>query len=204
MLILYFSTLIPYNSLLHCLFRYMVITGVCTRLCDTPSTSQMSGYLHKDLVYFPNRYLRCQVVMYLVQQRAYFLATHKLCLLGQYTGTGGDPGPFSYKSYLMHLLDHDSWGDHIVLYAISKLWEMWVTILHSSNLRETRICHKALGNAEVVVVFNDQAHYNGAGKDTLELALAHQFHSIMHQFCDFTCIKTALNGGLVFIFCSSL
>ena len=139
----------------------------------------MSGYLHKDLVYFPNRYLRCQVVMYLVQQRAYFLATHKLYLLGQYTGTGGDPGPFSYKSYLMHLLDHDSWGDHIVLYAISKLWEMWVTILHSSNLRETRICHKALGDAEVVVVFNDQAHYNGTGKDTSELVLAHWFHSLM-------------------------
>ena len=86
------------------------------------------------------------MVMYLVQQRAYFLATHKLYLLGQYTGTGGDPGPFSYKSYLMHLLDHDSWGDHIVLHAISKLWEVRVTILHSSNLRETRIHHnKALG-----------------------------------------------------------
>ena len=141
---------------------------------------RMPGYLHKDLVYFPNRYLRHQVVMYLVQQRAYFLATHKLYLLGQYTGTGGDPGPFSYKSYLMHLLDHDSWGDHIVLHAISKLWEVWVMILHSSNLRETRIHHnKALGNAEVVMVFNDQAHYNGAGKDMSELAPACQFHSVM-------------------------
>ena len=55
---------------------------------------QTLGYLHKDLVYFPNRYLRHQVVMYLVQQRAYFLATHKLYLLGQYTGTGGDLNHF--------------------------------------------------------------------------------------------------------------
>ena len=165
----------------------------------------MPGYLHKGLVYFPNRYLSYQVVMYLVQQGAYFLATHKLYLLGQYTGTGGDPGQFSYKSYLMHLLDHDSWGDHIVLHAISKLWEVWVMILHSSNLRETKIHHnKALGNAEVVMVFNDQAHYNGTGKDMLELVLVHPFHSIMCQFCDFTCVETALNFGLVFIFCSSL
>ena len=142
---------------------------------------QMPGYLHKDLVYFPNRYLRCQVVMYLVQQRAYFLATHKLYLLGQYTGTGGDPGPFSYKSYLIHLLDHDSWGYHIVLHTISKLLEVRVTILHSSNLRETRIHHnKALGEAEVVVVFNDQSHYNGAGKNVLELATLHRFHSLTH------------------------
>ena len=138
---------------------------------------QLPGYLHKDLVYFPNRYLRHQVVMYLVQQRAYFLATHKLYLLGQYTGTRGDPGPFSYKAYLMHLLDCDSWGDHIVLHAISKLWEVCIMILHSSNLRETRICHnKALGDAKVVVVFNDQSHYNGAGKGASELALGHQFH----------------------------
>ena len=166
---------------------------------------QMPRYLHKDLVYFPNRYLRHQLVMYMVQQIAYFLATHKLYLLGQYMGTGGYPGPFSYKAYLMHLLDCDSWGDHIVLHTISKLWEVWVMILHSSNLRETRICHnKALGDAEVVMVFNDQAHYNGTGKDTSELAMACCFHSIMHQFCDFTCIKTALNCGLVFIFCSSL
>ena len=78
-------------------------------------------------------------------------------------------------------------------------------ILHSSNLRETSICHnKALGDAEVAMVFNDQAHYNGAGKDTLEPAPVHWFHSIMCQFCDFTCIKTALNCSLVFIFCSSL
>ena len=166
---------------------------------------QTPGYLHRDLVYFPNRYLRCQVVMYLVQQRAYFLATHKIYLLGQYTGTGGDPGPFSYKSYLMHLLDCNSWGDHIVLHAISKLWEVRVTILHSSNLRETRIHHnKALGDAEVVVVFNDESHYNGAGKDTSELALMCQFHFLIHQFCDLTCVHTTVNCVFVLYTSSSL
>ena len=66
-----------------------------------------------------------------------------------------------------------------MLHTISKLWEVRVTILHSSNLRETRICHnKALGEAEVVVVFNDQSHYNGAGKGMSELATLCQFHSL--------------------------
>ena len=74
-------------------------------------------------------------------------------------------------------------------------------ILHSSNLRETRIHHnKVLGDAEVVMVFNDQAHYNGAGRDTLELAQAYRFHSVMHRFCDFTCIETALNGAVLSLY----
>ena len=80
------------------------------------------GYLQRDLVYYPNRYLRCHVVMYMVQHRVLFLHTHKLYLLGQYTGTGGDLWPFSYKGYLLHMLDNNSRGDHLVLHTVSMMW----------------------------------------------------------------------------------
>ena len=76
-------------------------------------------------------------------------------------------------------------------------------ILHSSNLRETRICHnKGLGDAEVVVVFNDQSHYNGTGKGALELASGHWFHSIMCQFCNSLMSKLSLIMDLFFSFSS--
>ena len=46
------------------------------------------------------------------------------------------------------------------------------------------------------MVFNDQSHYNGAGKDVSELATLCQFHSLTHQFCELH----ALELSLIFVF----
>ena len=40
---------------------------------------------------------------------------HQEYLRATYPGADGEPGPFSYKAYLVHMLDKGSWGDHVPL-----------------------------------------------------------------------------------------
>ena len=50
-------------------------------------------------------------------------------------------GPLSFKEYLHHVLHHDFWGDQIVLYTISCMWSMKVTVLNTKTLQEYHIHH---------------------------------------------------------------
>ena len=45
-------------------------------------------------------------------------------------------GPLSYKQYLQHVLQHRFWGDEIILYAISCMWNLQITVLNSRTLEE--------------------------------------------------------------------
>ena len=50
-------------------------------------------------------------------------------------------GPLSYKQYLQHVLQHCFWGDEIILYAISCMWNLQITVLNSRTLEEYQIWH---------------------------------------------------------------
>ena len=45
-------------------------------------------------------------------------------------------GPLSYKQYLQHVLQCHFWGDEIILYAISCMWNLQMTVLNSRTLEE--------------------------------------------------------------------
>ena len=47
--------------------------------------------------------------------------------------------PLSFKEYLRQLLCHGFWGDEVVLYVVSCMWNMKVTILNMKMLQEYRI-----------------------------------------------------------------
>ena len=47
--------------------------------------------------------------------------------------------PLSLKEYLRQLLHHDFWGDKVVLYVVSCMWNMKVTILNMKMLQGYRI-----------------------------------------------------------------
>ena len=47
--------------------------------------------------------------------------------------------PLSFKEYLRQLLHHDSWGNKVVLYTMSCMWNMKVTVLNMKTLQEYRI-----------------------------------------------------------------
>ena len=73
-------------------------------------------------------------------------------------------GPLSFKEYLHHVLHCDFWGDDIVLYAISCMWCLWITVVNLCTLEEYRIHHSfCLKDADVGLVFNVGSHYSAAG-----------------------------------------
>ena len=75
------------------------------------------------------------------------------------------PGPFSYLGYLKHQLKEGSWGDEIMVTAMSMMWQITVTILYAETLTEHRIRHDRLvGKVDMVVVFCGGCHYVGASE----------------------------------------
>ena len=120
--------------------------------------------------YFPNRYFRRMVVNYMVNHRQQIFKNKLLALMSLYgieedadSGRGWTP-PLSYKHYLKLLLQRDFWGDEVVLYAISCMWRMKITILNTRTLQEYRIRHdRRMDSTDVIVTFNAMNHFNAAG-----------------------------------------
>ena len=73
--------------------------------------------------------------------------------------------PLSYRQYLHLLLWRDFWGDEVVLYAISCMWSVKITVLNMKTLQEYRICHdRTLEDADIIITYNGHNHFNAAGK----------------------------------------
>ena len=110
------------------------------------------------------------------QQVAYWLVNnrqrvwlHKGTYLRETYGladpTATFPQPFSYKQYCCHVLDKRFWGDAVILYAISCLWAVKITVLNSQTLQEYRVRHGvAMKYVDIGLVFNSSNHYTAAGK----------------------------------------
>ena len=73
--------------------------------------------------------------------------------------------PLSFKEYLRQLLCHNFWGDEVVLYTVSCMWNMKVTVLNMKTLQEYRIQHDChLNGADAAVTYNANNHFIAAGK----------------------------------------
>ena len=129
------------------------------------------GVRHKDAwddPFYPTHYFRRQVVVWLVHncQRVWYNKHAALeANYGQDEETPTFKGPLTYKSYCRHLLDRRFWGDKVVLYAVSAMWNLWVTVFNLKTDEEYRVQHNAvmdLGN--VNIVFNAGMHYSAAGR----------------------------------------
>ena len=120
-----------------------------------------------DHLYYPMRYLRCQVVMWLVQNWQCVWFNKHVALevnYGQEEQTAIYKGPLTYKSYCCHLLQWSFWGDEVVLYAVSAMWDMHITVLNSKTDQEYRIHHNAImDRADVNLIYNAGMHYTAAG-----------------------------------------
>ena len=70
----------------------------------------------------------------------------------------------SFKEYLRQLLRRDFWGDEVVLYAVSCMWGLKLTVLNTKTLQEYRIwCKQCLDRAEAAITYNASNHFNAAG-----------------------------------------
>ena len=122
----------------------------------------------RDLPYYPTRYFHRQVVNWMVENRQKVFVYMDSALRATY-GVA-DPnalhgGPLSYRDYLHNLLRRDFWGDEIVLWVVSMMWGLKVTVLNSKTLQEYRIRHNsAFKHVDVGLVYNSFSHYSAAGR----------------------------------------
>ena len=131
---------------------------------------KVRGGEDKVSVYFPCRYLRRMIVAWMAHNR-YFLFKHKkVSLQSKYGVEGGDycPEPISVKEYLRKMLKRSFWGEDVVLYALSCLFDLKITVVNGSTLDEHRFRHnQPLAAVDVVLVYNGHNHYIYAGRWTL-------------------------------------
>ena len=73
--------------------------------------------------------------------------------------------PLSYRQYLHLMLRRDFWGDEVVLFAVSCMWSVRITVLNSKTQQEHRIRHdRHMEEADIVIVFNGANHFIAASK----------------------------------------
>ena len=63
------------------------------------------------------------------------------------------PGPFSFISYLKHILEASTWGDQVLLTLISMMWQITITVINAEDLSQIKIRHRRpLDKVHLVVV----------------------------------------------------
>ena len=92
-----------------------------------------------DSPYYPTRYFHQQVVAWIIKHCQLVYRNKYLALMANYRLAEEKPqfkGALSFKDCLCHLLHCDFWGDEIVLYAISCMWWLRITVVNSHTLEE--------------------------------------------------------------------
>ena len=123
----------------------------------------------KDAPYYPTRYFRRQVVAWMIKCCQLVVANKGVALMANYgleEENDQFKGPLSYEQYLQHVLQHHFWwGDEIILYAISCMWNLQITVLNSRTLEEYWIWHSfPLADADVGIIYNCGTHYSAVGE----------------------------------------
>ena len=131
--------------------------------------------MSREATYFPNHYFRRMVVSFLVNHRQMVMKCKFWSLSSNYgveveedpevqQARGWAP-PLSYHQYLHLLLRKDFWADEVVLFAVSCMWSVKISVLNSKTMQEYRIRHdRCMEEADIVIVYNGSNHFIAAGK----------------------------------------
>ena len=130
-------------------------------------------------------HLRRQVVAFLAENAEYFVVGLDISIMANYgmnrmspelyekklkdqTLTANEqedyeaPGPFSYYTYLKYMLQDSSWGDEVVLVAISNMWQVGITVLNGESLTQVKLRHqRPIEGADLLLVRCGGNHYLG-------------------------------------------
>ena len=135
---------------------------------------------------YTNTHLLCQLVMEMIQYKEFFLPHLTDAISGGYGGKLSaeeysrrekkglltvvtrqaymEPGPFSYLTYLEHILKRDSWGDEITLVILSMVFQLCITVMTIPSLHRDPICHiNTLEKSDIVLLCSGSNHYLSAG-----------------------------------------
>ena len=123
----------------------------------------------KQFPYFPPRHFCHQVADWLVTNRQKIMLVKGDYIreaYGVHIEDAQFPGPFSYKEYCRNVLDKRFWGDAIILYTVSCMWAVKITVVNSKTLQQYKVRHTAgLQDADIALVYNASSHYTVAGKN---------------------------------------
>ena len=109
-------------------------------------------------------HLKRQTVMFICDHKSFFLTYAWRHILVEYNQDQSKN--FSFKDYLLHLLQSDTWGDELVLSVVSIMWNVKVSVIFPKTLKKYQIRHAVqdLTKVEVVVINTGGMHYSAVGK----------------------------------------
>ena len=148
---------------------------------------------------YTNTHLQHQLVMEMVQYKEFFLPHLTDAISGGYGGKLSadeysrcereglltaatrqayeEPGPFSYLTYLEHILKHDSWGDEITLVILSMVFQLRITIVTIPSLHGDPVRHiNTLEKSDIVLLWSGGNHYLSAGMYVCSILFLVLFH----------------------------
>ena len=109
-------------------------------------------------------HLMRQTVMFICDHKSFFLTYAWRHILVEYNQDQSKN--FSFKDYLLHLLQSDTWGDELVLSVVSIMWNVKVSVIFPKTLKKDHIRHAVqdLTKVEVVVINTGGMHYSAVSK----------------------------------------
>ena len=134
---------------------------------------------------YTNTYLRHQLVMEMIRYKEFFLPHLTDVISGGYGGKLSaeeysrcdreglltaamrqayeEPGPFSYLTYLEHILKCNSWGNEITLVVLSMVFQVRITVVTIPSLHGDPIHHiNTLEKSDIVLLRSGSNHYLSA------------------------------------------
>ena len=148
---------------------------------------------------YTNTHLRHQLVMEMIQYKEFFLPHLTDAISWGYGGKLSadeyaqrdkeglltaaarqayeEPGPFSYLTYLEHILKCNSWGDEITLVILSMVFQLRITVVTVPSLHGDPICHiNTLEKSDIVLLRSGGNHYLSAGMYACSILFLVLFH----------------------------
>ena len=170
----------------HCIYLQVDGTGNCL-FSTLKKSMSVRNATSREATYFPNRYFRRMVVSYMANNCQLVLKNKFIALMSTYgieveedQARGWTP-PLLFRQYLHLLLRRDFWGDEVVLFVVSCMWSVKITVLNTKTLQEYRIRHdRAMEDADMVVTYNGSNHFNAAGK---KVWFSQTIHLTTHSYC---------------------
>ena len=126
----------------------------------------------EDEHFYTSDRLRRQVIAFFTGRKAeyvHWIRTHIRNIYGwSDRHSASEPGPFSLKTYLKHMLEDGKWGDIIILNLLAAMWGIRITVIRGVACVELKIRHhEDLINADLILLYTGleiSGHYTGVAR----------------------------------------
>ena len=109
-------------------------------------------------------HLKRQVVSFVVDHKEFFLTYLWKHILYEYNFPNSGH-VFSFKSFLLYVLEKATWGDDMTLSILSIMWNVRATVIFPKSLCKLLLRHSEqdISNVELVVIYGGGSHYSAVG-----------------------------------------